>query len=112
MQRNGESITGTTPGLAPWQCYGPSTRRGERVYVHLLMRPYDTATIRGVRTKRLRAVTSLASGRALEFRTRVGVIAAMYHSDPIGEVIVSVPESEIDEYATVLALDFEGDPVE
>jgi alpha-L-fucosidase len=53
----------------------------------------------------------LGSGTALEFTTRVGVIDAMYNPDPVGEVTVTVPGGAIDEYATVLALDFEGDPV-
>ena len=67
MARNGESIIGTTPGLEPWQCYGSSTKRGDTVYVHLLMRPYDTVTVRGVRIKKLRSVRALSTGAALEF---------------------------------------------
>ena len=48
MSTNGESIIGTKPGLEAWQFYGPSARRGETVYLHLLMRPYETMTVRGV----------------------------------------------------------------
>ncbi len=64
---NGESIVATEPGLAPWQAYAPSTRRGDRLYVHLLMRPYDTVTIRGLPTRRVRAVHSLATGIPLVY---------------------------------------------
>ena len=39
MDAYGESIHDTEPGLAPWQFYGPSTRRGDRIYLHLLSRP-------------------------------------------------------------------------
>jgi alpha-L-fucosidase len=106
MARNGESITGTVPGLEPWQCYGPSTRRGDTVYVHLLMRPYDAVTVRGVRVKKLRGVRTLSDGAQLDFTTRTGIIESL-HPDPLGEVTVRVPESSIDECATVLALDFE-----
>jgi alpha-L-fucosidase len=65
MSRNAESIIGTEPGFEPWQCYAPSTRRGDTWYLHLLMRPYDSVTVRGVHTKRVRAVRALDSGAEL-----------------------------------------------
>jgi len=111
MSRNGESIIGTTPGLEPWQCYGPSTRSGERVYVHLLLRPYDTVTVRGIRIRRLRSARALSTGEELRFETRSSIIDAMFNTDPVGEATISVPEPAIDSYATVLALEFDGDPV-
>ena len=106
MARNSQSIIGTVPGLEPWQCYGPSTRRGDTVYVHLLMRPYDSVTVRGVHVKRLQSARALSDGSTLDFSTRTGIIETL-HADPLGEVTVRVPESSIDEFATVLALDFE-----
>lgn len=108
--RNGESIIGTVPGLEPWQWYGPSTRRGNRVYLHLLMRPYDTVTVRGIRTKRLRGAHALSTGDALPFETRTSILDAMLNPDPVGEATITVPPA-IDEDATVIALDFEGEPV-
>ncbi len=48
--------------------------RGDRIYLHLLMRPYDTVTVRGVPIKRVRAVRVLASGRALEYDKRCSVL--------------------------------------
>ena len=111
MSRNGESIIGTAPGLEPWQCYGPSTRSGDRVYVHLLMRPYESATVRGVRIRRLRSVRALSTGEELSFDTRCSILDGMLNADPLGEVTVRVPESAIDPYATVLALEFAGAPL-
>ncbi len=111
MSRNGESIVGTAPGLEPWQWYGPSTRRGSRVYLHLLMRPYDSVTVRGIRTKRLRAAHALSTGEALPFETRTSILDAMLNPDPAGEATITVPPAAIDEHATVIALDFEGEPV-
>lgn len=112
MQANRESIVGTTPGLEPWQCYGPSTQRGETtVYVHLLMRPYDAVTVRGVRIKRLRSVHALSNGAELSFRTRRPIADTMFNTpDPIGEAIIAVPEDAIDPYATVLRLEFAAAP--
>jgi alpha-L-fucosidase len=106
MRKHSESIIGTTPGLEPWQCYAPSTRRGDTVYVHLLMRPYDTVTVRGVRTRRVRSVRALASGATLDFTTRCSIVDQLINPDPLGELTITVPPSEVDDYATVLAIEF------
>jgi alpha-L-fucosidase len=105
MARNGEGIVGTVPALAPWQFYGPSTRRGERLYLHLLMKPYDTVAVRGVPIKRIRSVRALASHTELEYRTRCAIVDSLFNADPIGELTITVPESVVDPYATVLAVE-------
>jgi alpha-L-fucosidase len=110
MSRNAESIVGTTPGLEPWQWYGPSTRRDNVVYAHLLVRPYDTVTVRGVPIRRLRSVRALSTGEDLRFDTRAAILDELKH-DPDGEVTVHVPERAVDDYATVLALDFAAAPL-
>jgi alpha-L-fucosidase len=104
MSRNGESIVGTEPGLEAWQFYGPSTRRGETVYLHLLMRPYETVTVRGVPIRRVKSVRALATGEALAYTTRAAIIDSV-QADPKGELTVEVPERVVDEYATVLAVE-------
>jgi alpha-L-fucosidase len=111
MARNGESIIGTTPGLEPWQHYGPSTQRAGRVYLHLLSRPYDTISVRGVRTKRVRAVTALSDGTALKFTSRCSLLDTFLNPDPLGELTIAVPVTSIDENATVIAVDFADQPV-
>jgi alpha-L-fucosidase len=107
ISRHGESIVGTVPALEPWQFYGPSTRRGDRLYLHLLMRPYETVTVRGVRIKRVTGVSALASGAPLQYATHATIIDTMLNPDPRGELTITLPESAIDEHATVLAVDFE-----
>jgi alpha-L-fucosidase len=106
MARNGEAVHDVSPGFEPWQFYGPSTRRGDRTYLLCLMRPYDVVSVRGVPFKRVRAVSELASGTALKFSSRVGVIASL-SSDPIGELRIKVPEELIDPVATVIAVDID-----
>ncbi len=106
IARNGESIVGTEPGLQPWQFYGPSTRRGNRLYLHLLMKPYESVTVRGVPIKRLRGVRVLGTGTELSFSTRAAIMDAMLNPDPLGEVTIQVPAAEVDPDATVLAADF------
>lgn len=105
VARNGESVLGVDAGLASWQHYGPSTRRGTRVYVHLLAKPYESVTVRGVKVRQIERITELSSGRELTFTTRTGIIEG-FGPDPEGEVTIAVPADVIDDDATVLAIDF------
>lgn len=107
MENHGESVQGTRPGLEPWQFYGPSTRKGDRVFLHLLMRPYDAVTVRGLPVKRVRQVTELATGAELKF-TRRTTILDHFNADPTGEIRIRIPEELLDPYATVLALDIDA----
>ena len=107
MERSGESIVGTQPGFEPWQFYGPSTRHGNRVYLHLLARPYDTISVRGVHLRKVRAASVLASGEQLRIQRRGVVAEVMFNQDPVGELIIDVPESAIAPLQTVIALDLE-----
>ncbi|HUQ39995.1 MAG TPA: alpha-L-fucosidase [Acidimicrobiales bacterium] len=109
MELHGESVRGVRPGLAPWQFYGPSTRTadGSRVYLHVLARPYEAVTVRGVPVKRITAARAIGSGIDLTWQTRTSVID-MLNADPSGEVMIEVPEHALDPTATVIALDFEG----
>jgi alpha-L-fucosidase len=111
MRRHGRSIVDTEPGLAPWQWYGPSTRAGDRVFLHLLSKPYETVTVRGLQVKRVEAVRDLASGTPLVARPRVSVIdQILRNADPFGELTITVPQAAIDEIATVIELELGGSP--
>ena len=110
MDNNGESIVGTVPGLEPWQFYGPSTRRGNRVYLHLLMRPYESVTVRGIPVKHVKRVAIPGREGELKFTKRTALIDQMLNPDPLGELTIRIPENAIDELATVIAIDFEGWP--
>ncbi|HET8615563.1 MAG TPA: hypothetical protein VFL94_08575, partial [Actinomycetales bacterium] len=77
-----------------------------RVYLHLLARPYESVTVRGVRVRRVRAVTHVASGAALAWQPRLAAADELgLTDDPIGEVVIDVPPDCVDEHATVIALD-------
>jgi len=105
MDAYGASIHDTTAGLEPWQFYGPSTRRGDRLYLHLLQRPYDTVTVRGLPIRRVRAARELRTGTALAVRTRCSVADQLFNADPNGELIVTVPEALLDPLATVIEVE-------
>ena len=108
MNANGESIVGTTPGLEPWQFYGPSTRRGNERYLHLVMRPYETVSVRGVKVSRIKSVKVLKDGRELEYDKRTKISDMLLKNpDPMGEITITTPSSIIDEFVTVLVMDLE-----
>lgn len=112
MAANGESITGTVPGLEPWQFYGPSTRRGNTVYLHALMRPYDAITVRGIPIKRIARVRHVATGEPLSFTIRGSVVDLLARTpDPLGEAAIALPARLLDDAATVVAIEFAGQPV-
>ncbi len=64
--------------------------------------------VRGLPVKRLKAATALGTGAALEFHTHTSILDG-FQPDPMGEVVVQVPANVIDQYATVIALDIDGD---
>ena len=105
MDAYGTSIHDTQPGLEAWQFYGPSTRRGERIYLHLLQRPYDSVTVRGLAIRHVRSVRELRTGTSLTFRTRCAVADQLFNADPNGELIIDVPEALLDPLATVLEIE-------
>ena len=110
MDRHGAAITGTDAGLAPWQVYGSSTRAADRVFVHLLLRPYERVTVRGLPVRRVRHVRDLATGRELTWRSRGAVLDQLLNADPHGEVAIDVPEDVVDPLATVLEIEIAGSP--
>jgi alpha-L-fucosidase len=111
MTTHHDAIHGTSAGLEAWQFYGPSTRRDNCIFLFCLMRPYDTVTVRALPVKRVERVTVLGTGAPLRFSTRTGVIEQLM-PDPEGEVTITVPEREHDEFATVLVIDLAPEPIE
>lgn len=106
MQPHAEAIHGTVAGLDPWQFYGPTTRRGDRLYLHLLARPYESVSLRGVPLRKVQSV-SLLGGPPLACEQRLSATDALFSPDPRGELVISIPEQLLDPVASVLAVDFE-----
>jgi alpha-L-fucosidase len=105
MDRHADAVHDVEAGLEPWQWYGPSTRKGDRVHLICVQRPYDAVTVRGVPIKRIERIVDLASGQELAFTTRCAVLDELLNSDPHGEARIEIPEAVIDDLATVLAMD-------
>jgi hypothetical protein len=60
--------------------------------------------------RRVERVTVLGTGASLTFGTRTGVLEQLT-PDPDGEITITVPECEHDEFATVLAIDVAPEPI-
>jgi alpha-L-fucosidase len=104
MARHAEAVHDVGPGLEPWQFHGPSTRRGDTVYCICLARPYDEVVVRGVPVRRVRSARALGTGRSLEIATETGVLES-FMPDPEGTLRIQVADQDLDELATVVALD-------
>jgi alpha-L-fucosidase len=111
MDTHADAILDTQPGLEPWQFYGPSTRKGARLFLHLLMRPYDGVTVRGLPIRRIVGARDLATGRALDLSTRCAILDQLFNADPTGEVTIRVPEDLVDPLATVVELELADAPL-
>ena len=105
MSRYGESIIGTRSGLEPWQFYGPSTRRDNFYYLHLLMKPYETISVRGIPIKRVKSVKVVGSDEPLTYKTRCSIMDELTQANPLGELTITIPESVIDPLATAIAIE-------
>lgn len=105
MEKHSESIIGTKPGLEPWQFYGTSTSSGNKVYLHLLLKPYETVAVRGVPIKRVKSVRILADGTELKYTQRCAIMDS-FNPDPLGELTIAVPSTAIDPYVTTIVIEF------
>lgn len=112
MARNHDSINGTKPGLEPWQFYGPSTQKGTTVYLHLLGKPYESITVRSIHVNKVKSVSILGSGYPLQYIKRVTLFDQIRKelsgfNDPVGDLVITVPESVMEPHVTVIAITFE-----
>ena len=105
MSRYGESILNTQPGLEPWQFYGPSTRKDNFYYLHLLMKPYETISVRGIAIEQVKSVEIVGSNEPLTYSTRCSILDELAQPNPQGELTITIPESAIDPLATAIAIE-------
>jgi alpha-L-fucosidase len=111
MADHAPAIHGVDAGLEAWQFYGPSTRRRDLVHLFLVLRPQGFVTVRGVPVKRVERVSVMGSGVELRFTTRAGVLDQVM-PDPVGEIVVEVPDDVLDPVVTVLTVEFADQPID
>lgn len=110
MSRNGDSIKGTGAGLEPWQFYGPTTQKGNNLYLHLLMKPYESVSVRGIQVNKVDSVRILGNGVILNYSKHMTVsdqvMEAYGYENVVGDLIIETPQSVLDKHATVIAVSF------
>ena len=108
MDRHADAIDGSTPGLLPWQFYGPSTRKGNRVFLVCPWRPYDHVVVRGLPVRKVKVVRQLATGVELATSSRLTAEQELLNPDPVGDLVIDVPADLVDPVATVIELELDS----
>jgi alpha-L-fucosidase len=104
---HGESVIGVSPASPSVDFYGPVTRRASRLYLHLVMRPNDLLTLRGVPIWRIRRVTLLGSEVELAYEHNMDVQDGTDpDQDILGEVLIDAGEPT-GALHDVIAVDFD-----
>ena len=94
MAKNGDSIYGTRGGPIAPHPWGATTRKGDRVYVHVLDLP-DASLLLPPLPSTIRFARLLNGGRAVEFKT-----------GDFG-VVLTVPRDAVDPIDTIVVLELE-----
>lgn len=102
--RNSDAIYDTGRGLPPGHFYGASTLSLDRrtLYLTCFDRPAEYLSVRGLRS-RVRRASVVSTGAGLPVRA----VGGMGEVPGIG--YISVSGVELDEYATVIALELDGE---
>ena len=105
IAQHAEAVYGTVAGLPAGHHYGPSTLAADRRTLYLMCfdPPRETLSVRGLRN-RIRRVTVLGTGAEVGHRVSGGL-----HDVP-GVTWIDAPgPKDVDEYATVLAVELDGE---
>jgi alpha-L-fucosidase len=104
IARNAEAVYGTGRGLPPGHFYGASTLAADRrvLYLTCFDRPAEYVAVRGLRSKISRA-TVVATGRELPVQAIGGM------AEVPGISYIAVTDDDLDSYATVIALELDGE---
>jgi alpha-L-fucosidase len=105
ISRHTDAVYGTVAGLPAGHHYGPSTLSADRRTLYLICfdTPRETVSVRGLRNK-IRRVTVLGTGTELGHNVTGGL------GEVPGVTWIDAPSAaDIDEHATVLAVELEGE---
>lgn len=104
---NGESVFDCDPGLTLHQFAGPSTRKGDVVYLHLLAWPTESLIVSGLPVRRVKSITMLETGEELSYRTQVSPLS-IDEADPEGELTITMPAERPTSLAPVIKLEIDN----
>jgi len=109
IERNGPAVLGAGRGLSPWQADGATTRNGSTVHLVCPYRPIGSVDLRGVPVRRVRSARALGTGQALAYQERLDAVQELLNPDPVGDLVIEVPDEAMDPLATVVTVEFDGD---
>ena len=89
---HGEALLGVEPGPPDIDFYGPVTRRGNTIFLHLLSHAVETVSVSDIPVQRLRTVKLLSTEAPLDYEVSVDVHGQRDVDDPRGEMIIEAPE--------------------
>ena len=74
------------------------------------MKPYETVTLRSVHVTRVESVRVLGKGTDLKYSIHLSandqILQGLGLTDVMGDLIIEVPRSALDDYATVIVVSF------
>lgn len=104
ITRNAAAVYDTGRGLPPGHFYGSSALSLDRrvLYLTCFDRPAEYVAVRGLRSK-IRRATAVAAGRELPVQAIGGM------AEVPGISYIAVTDADLDPYATVIALELDGE---
>jgi len=104
-KKHAEAIYGTVAGLPHGHFYGPTTlsKDHETLYLFLPHKPNGPIVIKGLKNA-VNRIRIVGNGTKLDSR----VLGKQYWSEVPGLLYIDVPETELDQYMTVVALQLKG----
>lgn len=105
LRENGESIYGAGRGLPLGAYHGPSTAKGDALYLHVLGRPAEDVVRVLALERRVRDVRLLRSGHPLEWEPdRAHPRDALRNPPHVSPLRIRLPSTLLDPYDTVIEL--------
>ena len=97
MEHSSEAIHDTVAGLDPRCFYDPMTRRGKTLYLHVFDPPLEGIDLCGIAGD-VDDVRLLRTGESLATEEKMG------------RILIDLPAEKCDEFVTIVAVDFAGQP--
>ena len=98
LKANGESVYGSTAGPFKYLSWGRCTRKGNTLYLHVFDWPKDGSLRVPLPNPVVRAYTLADRGTPLKFATQEG------------KLVIQLPANAPDPVASVVAVEFQGEP--
>lgn len=105
---HGEAVIGAHPAPTSVDYYGPTTVRGNRLYLHLVAQPVENVVVRGIPVRRVRRVCLLGADEPLRYRLPLSAYDDHLPGfDVLGELTIDAPGPS-GALLDVISIEFDG----